>query len=70
MRKIIQYSIYQTAILIVLVALTYSPAAVVFPLLIAALPLFRMWIERWVPQQDCAVLDVEEDIDDEIDTVR
>lgn len=70
MSNIIIYSVYQMAILGVLVAVTYSPIAVVFPLIIAALPVFRRLAEHLVPTADCLILDVEEDLDDEIDTVR
>ena len=76
MSNIFLWTIYQMVILVVLVVVTFSPVAVLFPLLIAALPLFRCLAERIFPSltaEDCKVLDCDEDIDEatmEIDSIR
>lgn len=67
-RRIIHlFTLVQTAGLAVLWVLKSSPAGILFPLLIALLVPFRLWLERWFQPAHLALLDAEEETDQRMD---
>jgi hypothetical protein len=53
--------------LVVLWILKSSPAGILFPLLIALMVPFRLWLDRWFKPEELALLDAEEETDEHLD---
>jgi len=61
------FTMIQLGGLVVLWILKGSPAGILFPLLIALLVPFRVWLDRWFQPGHLALLDAEEEKDETID---
>lgn len=66
-RAIHLFTLIQVGGLVVLWILKSSPAGILFPLLIALLVPFRLWLDRWFAPEHLALLDEEEESDGHLD---
>jgi hypothetical protein len=67
-RRVIHlFTVIQVGGLVVLWILKSSPAGILFPLLIALMVPFRLWLDRWFKPEELALLDAEEETDEHLD---